>query len=59
MCRSKASGKQEATCGKQLRTFEIKLDKSDLISKCFFHRKSYINMYCKHTCSPATVGIIV
>lgn len=51
--------KARRTCGKQLRTFEIKLDTSDLIAKHFFHIKSCINMYCKHTCSPATVGIIV
>lgn len=49
MCSSKASGKQEATCRKQLRTFEIKLDTSDLISKGLSHTKSRINMYCKHT----------
>lgn len=58
MCSSKTSGKQEATCRKQLRTFEIKLDTSDLISKGLFHIKSHINMYCKHTCSPATVVLL-
>lgn len=58
MCRSKASGKQEATCTKKIRTFEIKLDKSDLTSKGLFHIKSHINMYCKHTCSPVAAGII-